>query len=115
MCVSELVGLRELQPSLNKVNGQLFALSVDAPADSKRVVERKNLPFSILADTQREVIRAYGLVHAGQGPGGVDIAMPAHVLIGRDGRIAWRYQSSAVQDRPDPAEEVREIEALGAR
>lgn len=90
----------------------MFAICTDAPSDSKRVVDKYKLNFSILADDKGEVIRQYGLLHAGGSPKGGDIAVPAHVLIDQSGRIAWRRKSEKIQDRPDPAEVKSAIEAL---
>lgn len=87
-----------------RLGGQVLAVSVDPPQKSAQVVERNGLEFSILSDTDRTVIRNFGLVHAGGGPDGGDIAIPAQFLIGRDGRILWRYLSTHVQYRVNPAE-----------
>jgi peroxiredoxin len=112
LCVSELVGLREVTHEIQKLGGRVLAISVDRPEDSARVVESRNLNFQILADVDRKVITAYGLVHKGGGQGGVDIALPAHVLIDQKGRIAWRHLAKRYQDRPYPAtiqEEIRKL------
>lgn len=90
----------------------MFAICTDAPSDSKRVVEKYKLNFSILADDKGDVIRQYGLFHPGGSPKGGDIAVPAHVLIDSSGKIAWRRKSEKIQDRPDPAEIRAAIEAL---
>jgi peroxiredoxin len=90
----------------------LLAISVDEPSDSKRVVEKNSLPFPILSDEKREIIRAYGVVYAGGGPGGSDIAVPAHFLIAPDGRIRWQHIATRIADRPDPAWVIDAIRAL---
>ncbi len=90
----------------------MLAICTDAPSDSKRVVEKYKLNFSILADDKGDVIRQYGLFHAGGSPKGGDIAVPAHVLIDSSGKIAWRRKSEKIQDRPDPTEIRAAIEAL---
>ena len=90
----------------------MFAICTDAAADSKRVVDKYKLNFSILADDKGEVIRKYGVFHAGGSPKGGDIAVPAHALIDQSGRIVWRKRSEKIQDRPDPAEVRAHIEAL---
>lgn len=101
--MSELVQLHDAAEALKAKGGRMFAICTDAPADSKRVVDKYKLNFSILADEKAEVVRAYGLLHAGGSPTGGDIAIPAHVLIDHSGRIAWRRKSDKIQDRPDPA------------
>lgn len=90
----------------------MLAICTDAPADSKRVVDKYKLNFSILSDGKGEVIRKYGLIHAGGSHRGGDIAVPAHVLIDRSGQIAWKRRSDKIQDRPDPAEVRARIESL---
>ena len=93
---------------------RLIALSVDAPQDSKRVVEHDHLPFPILADEKHEVITAYGLVHAHGSPDGKEIAIPAHVLIDHDGKILWKHISERVLDRPDPDDVLTIVRGLPA-
>lgn len=97
---------------MQRRGGRLIAVSVDKPEDSARVVEQKKLPFSILADVDRKVITAYGLVHKGGGPHHEDIAIPAHLLIARGGSIAWRHLPRRIQDRPYPATVLDEIRKL---
>lgn len=76
------------------------------------MVERNKLSFPILADESRTVLKQFGLLHAGAGPGGSDIAIPAHILIDRGGAIRWTRVSSLVQDRPDPKEVLEQIQKL---
>lgn len=73
------------------------------------MVERFRLPFPILADEERDVIRAYGLVHAGGAPDGGDIAIPTLMLLGTDGRVLWRRVAPNVMDRLDPAEALAAV------
>ena len=87
-------------------------MSVDTPDESRKVVEADGLPFRILSDTSRDVIRRYGLLHPGGGPGGADIAVPAQFLLRPDGTIAWRHVSRRVQDRADPADTLAAVAAL---
>ncbi len=107
--MSELRGLGVIHEELAKRGGGVIAISVDTPEESKRVVERNKLPFPILSDPDLAVIDAYGLRHAGGGPDGGDIAIPAHFLIGAEGRIRWKRVASRIQDRSDPETEWEEI------
>jgi peroxiredoxin len=85
---------------------------VDPPATSHALVAAEDLPFRVLSDTTGDVIRRYGLLHPGGGPGGTDIAVPAQFLLRPDGSIAWRHVSRRIQDRADPAETLAAIAAL---
>ena len=63
---------------------QIAALAVDSPEQSDRVRRQYELPFPILCDAKKEVVRAWGLFNAEEKGG---IAVPAVVLLGRDRRI----------------------------
>lgn len=102
--MAELRGLGAINDGLQQAGVRVLAVSVDTPAESARVVKRNELPFPILSDAEHRVIRDYGLVHRGGGPGGGDIAIPAHVLVDHDGTILWRRISHRIQDRPSPDE-----------
>ncbi|MCK6482798.1 MAG: redoxin domain-containing protein [Phycisphaerae bacterium] len=104
ICQTELVELRDVHDELSRRGGRMVAISSDSVEDSRRVVESRGLPFPLLSDTRGDAIRAYGLLHRGGGPGGADIAIPAHALIARDGRILWRFVAHRAQERPAPAE-----------
>ena len=88
---------------MKDAGGRIYAVSVDPPEQSRRVMEKHHLAFPILSDESREVIRAYGLVHAHGSPDGKDIAVPAHLLIDGSGNIVWRHLPSASRTaRPPP-------------
>jgi peroxiredoxin len=114
--MAELRGLGEINAELEKRGGQLLAIAVDPPKDAANVVEKNNLPFPVLCDTERKVIQAYSLVHPGAGPGGSDVAMPAHILIDQSGKIRWKYVAHRVHERPYPEEileQIRKLETAG--
>lgn len=75
---------------IRAAGADVVAISVDSPEDAGKVVEKLGLDFQVLSDAGREAIAAYGVVHAGGGLGGADIARPATFLIGPDGTILWR-------------------------
>ena len=102
-----------MNEELTNRGGRLLAVSADAPADARRIVERHGLDFAILVDTERVVMEAYGIVHPGGGLDGADIAVPAQILIDRDGRIVWRFVSRRIQDRLDPSEVLGVVKAMG--
>ena len=90
-----------------------MAVSVDAPADSKRVVEHNHLPFDILSDEGAKVVTQLGLLHH-EKMQKKDISLPANFLIDKSGKIVWRRVAGYVQDRPDPAEVREEVRKLPA-
>ena len=108
--MSELRGLGAVQDELAKFGGRLLGISVDAPERSGEVVRRNGLRFALLTDSDAAVIRRYGVLHAGGGDQGNDVALPALFLIDRDGRIVWRRIAIRIQDRPDPRTIIAEVQ-----
>ena len=74
---------RDLFDDFRDLSVCLAAVAVDSPEQSDRVRRQYELPFPILCDTQKEVVRAWGLFNAEE----KGIAFPAIVLLGRDRRI----------------------------
>jgi alkyl hydroperoxide reductase subunit AhpC len=79
-----LAEFRDVYDDFRGLGIQIAALAVDSAEQSERVRRQYELPFPILCDTQKEVVRAWGLFNAEEKGG---IAVPAIVLVGRDRRI----------------------------
>lgn len=75
---------RDLFDEFRTLGVQIAALAVDPPEQSDRVRRQYQLPFPILCDTEKAVVRAWGLFNAEEKGG---IAVPAALLIARDRRI----------------------------
>jgi peroxiredoxin len=75
-------------------------------------VTKDKLTFPILSDPDGAVLRAYDVLHARGGPGESDIAVPAQFLVRRDGSIAWRFVSTRIQSRSDPADTLAAVTKL---
>lgn len=85
---------------------------MDEPELARQVAAELALPFRILADSERAFLRAYGLEHPGGGPEGETIAIPAQLLVARDGTIVWEHVARRITDRVDPARTLRALALL---
>jgi len=65
----------------------VVALSVDGPVDSEAMRAQLGLEFPLLCDTERSVVRAWGLYNARERGG---IAVPAVFVVDPDRRIRYR-------------------------
>lgn len=65
------------------------AISVDSPEASRKLCQAKGYTFEFLSDPKADVIRQYGVLHAGGGEDGQDIARPAEFLVDATGTIRW--------------------------
>jgi peroxiredoxin len=98
--------LRSFQQSLPEFDRRgirLAAVSVDPPEINRPHRQKLGLNFPLLSDPTRETIRRWGLLHAGAGPGGSDVALPAEILIDSAGTIRWvnLTESATVRLRPE--------------
>jgi thioredoxin-dependent peroxiredoxin len=92
--------LGELQKSLEGFRARhasVVAISVDSAERNRKLAERFELTYPLLADPDRAVIKGYGVDDAQN-----EIAWPAVFIIAKDGRVAWRALSETYlyRDRP---------------
>ena len=90
----------------------MLAVSVDPPQINAEVARDEGLRFPLLSDVGREVVCEYGLLDAGGGRGGADIAVPALLLLRQDGSVAWRHVARRIQDRADPEEVLEAVRGV---
>ncbi len=72
VCTTEFIAFAEIYPELKKRGTELLGLSVDSVTSHiawvRNIVEKigVKIPFPIIADLNKEVAAAYGMVHPGQ-------------------------------------------------
>ena len=77
----------------------------------KRYIEETGLPFNILVDESRDVLKAYGVWHA-FGLDAWNIARPALFLIDRNGAIRYSFIADRQDEFPAHEEIVRALDSL---
>lgn len=60
-CTKQACGIRDTFPAFTKMNCTVFGISVDGEKSHKKFEEKYELPFTLLADTQKEVVTSYGV------------------------------------------------------
>jgi peroxiredoxin len=88
------------------------AISVDSPEESNKLRASQGYTFTFLSDPKAEVIRRYGVVHAGVGKAGCDIARPAEFLVDSTGAIRWVNLTDDVRIRARPENVLKAIDSL---
>ena len=91
---------------------ELFAVSVDPPAASKRLREHLKLRFTFLSDPEGELLDALGIRHRAGRADGADIAYPTSVLVDAGGTVRWIFHSDTYRARARPQQVFAAIEAL---
>jgi peroxiredoxin Q/BCP len=82
-CTAEACSLRDAFADLTKKGVTVIGVSADAPKDQKAFQEKYHLPFTLLADSDKRVIGAFGV------PTTMGFASRQSFLI-KDGKIVWR-------------------------
>lgn len=99
---------------IRAVGCDLWAIAPQPVAVNAALVERRMLPFPVLADADLYVIREWGLFNADD-PKGRSIPYPAVYLQAPGGRVAWAHVSLGTRDRPTVGEilsRVRDITGI---
>ncbi len=60
-CTKQACTLRDAFPNFEKLQCTIFGMSTDSEKSHKKFEEKFTLPFTLLADTEKEVVHAYGV------------------------------------------------------
>ena len=74
----------------------------------RRYIEETGLPFDILIDERRDMLRAYGVWHRA-GLDAWNISRPAVFLINQDGTIPYSYVGNSQREFPTQQEILQAI------
>jgi peroxiredoxin len=77
----------------------------------RRYIEETGLPFDILIDERRDMLRAYGVWHR-VGLDAWNIARPAVFLIEPDGRISYSFVGDSQREYPTQEEIVAAADSM---
>ena len=82
-CTKEACGFRDRMGELKTNNVEVIGVSFDSADSHKKFIEKYNLNFTLLADTNGKIADAYGVRMTDR-----DMARRVSFLIGLDGKIA---------------------------
>ena len=92
---------------------QVVAVVAQSSEPVRTYIEETGLPFNILIDKSRAVLKAYGVWHA-FGLSAWNIARPALFLIDPSGAIRYSFIANRQQEFPSHAEIMEAIGGLRA-
>ncbi len=93
----------------------VLAISVDPPETNRVHCRKQGYTYTFLSNPRAEIIRRYGVLHPGAGPGHKDIARPAEFVVDSTGTVRWTNFTEDVRVRARPEEVLKAIDDLGAR
>jgi len=94
-CTAEACSIRDNVNNFKQLDVKVFGISADDEASHKKFIAKYNLPFSLLADTKKEVAKLYGA-------DGIFIKRISF-LIDKEGKFAKLYPNV------NPSQHVAEI------
>jgi len=78
----------------------------------RRYVEETGLPFDILIDERRDMVKAYGVWHR-IGIDALNISRPAWFLIDQDGTIRWSFIGDSQSEHPSQDDLLAAADRVG--
>lgn len=110
-CTTEACTFRDNFPKFKKMNAVVLGVSIDSPKSHGKFAKKYELPFTLLADENREVVRAYGVWGKKKFMGRDYLGTRRwSFLIDPQGRIAKIYED--VKPAEHAEEVLRDLEAL---
>lgn len=104
-CTKQACSLRDAYTRLTDRGVKVIGVSTDSPEAQKRFQEKYKLPFTLIADTDKKVLAAFGV------PDKLGFAQREAFLV-KDGKIVWRDTSASTAEQA--ADVLAAIEGLEA-
>lgn len=93
-CTKEACAIRDNFPDFKKVKAAVLGVSVDSVKSHKKFSEKYKLPFTLLADEEKEVVKLYGVWGKKKFMGReYDGTLRTSFLIDPEGAIAKIYEN----------------------
>lgn len=105
-------GLETRLPDFKRRGVQIAAISADSTEESRKLRKDQGYTFLFLSDPPADAIRSYGVLHAGAGESGKDIARPAEFLVDASGTIRWVNLTESLRVRARSGTILDEIDRL---
>ena len=112
-CTIEACTIRDQFKDFKKVGAVVLGVSTDSVASHKKFAEKFELPFTLLADVNKEVVGAYGVFGEKKMMGRTHMGVQrTSFLIDPEGKIAKVYEK--VKPEAHAAEIIADLKAFGA-
>lgn len=91
-CTKQACSLRDDFETLSDEGVTVVGVSTDTPESQKKFQAKYNLPFTLMADTDKKIVEAFGV------PARAGFASRQAFLI-RDGKVVWRDLSASTAEQ----------------
>ena len=101
-CTTEACGLRDNLPKFNKLKANVFGVSTDSVKSHRKFADKFKLPFTLLADENKELVKAYDVYKPKKFMGREFLGtMRESFLIDPNGKIIKIYENVKPATHPD--------------
>jgi len=108
-CTKEMCEFRDSMARLTDLNAQVIGISVNDPFSNKGFSQKNRLPFPVLSDYKREVIKAYGLELSNfAGLDGYTVAKRSIFVLDEKGTVRYSW----VSEKPTIEPNYQEIQSV---
>lgn len=100
-CTKQACGVRDVYEEFRGLDAVVLGVSFDSVESHQKFAEKYNLPFRLLADTDKKIAIAYGAAHA-------DSPVPRRMtfIVNKAGKIAY------INPNVDPARHAAEVRTV---
>lgn len=60
-CTKEACAIRDMLPNFKKLKLQIFGISIDSTKSHKKFAEKYDLPFTLISDEDKKIVKSYGV------------------------------------------------------
>ena len=100
-CTKQACGFAELYPQFTEKGAVVIGISKDSVASHKKFEDKYGLPFTLLSDPEKEVIRAYDVWKEKKNYGKVSMGVVRTTyLIDEEGVIVKAFDKEKAADNP---------------
>jgi peroxiredoxin Q/BCP len=104
-CTAQACSLRDAYEDLTRAGVQVIGVSTDGVAAQKKFAEKQKLPFTLLADPDGKVLKAFGVKTIPF----IGFSTRQAFLI-KDGKVVWRDEKAGtVEQAADVLRVIREL------
>jgi peroxiredoxin len=105
ICTKEMCAFRDSMDRLIDLKVQVIGISVNDPFSNKAFAVKNRLPFPVLSDYKREVIKAYGVESPDfDGLNGYTVAKRSIFILDKNGVVRYVWSTNNPEVEPNYAE-----------
>ena len=113
VCTKEMCTFRDSLAQLREMNVEVLGISVDSPFANKGFAQLNKIPFPLLSDYSRSVIKEYDVVHDGfSGLKGYSAAKRAIFVLDRNGFVKYSWISDDPGKEPNYDEVKKALQSI---